>query len=150
MPAVTSIPERVPPAPAFQRTKAVDNSSVAINILVAEDNIVNQEVIKGLLKNFGYQPVVKESGIEVLEAMEEDNFDLILMDVQMPEMDGLECTREIIKKYGNTNRPRIVAITANAMESDMQECLDAGMDGFISKPIVIKELQDLIQSFNSD
>ena len=121
--------------------------ALALSILVAEDNIVNQEVVRGLLKNYGYIPEIRENGIEVLEAMESMRFDLILMDIQMPEMDGLEATREIIKRYGNANRPRIVAMTANVMESDMQECLDAGMDGFISKPIVVKELEDLIHSF---
>jgi CheY-like chemotaxis protein len=88
----------------------------------------------------GYRADVAANGIEVIESLERQPYDLVLMDVQMPEMDGLEASRRITAKYPPTQRPRIVAMTANAMQGDREECLAAGMDDYLTKPIRVDEL----------
>lgn len=110
-----------------------------LNILVAEDNPINQDVARGILKRLGYQPEIAENGVKVLEKLEQNEYDLIFMDVQMPEMDGLTATRRIVSEYAE-KRPRIIAMTANAMEGDRENCIAAGMDGYISKPIQLNEV----------
>ena len=109
-------------------------SSSQLRILVAEDNAVNQKLVTLLLAKLGYTADIVENGIEALEAIARERYDVVLMDVQMPELDGLETTRRIVAQYG-VDRPRIVAMTANAMESDRAECFAAGMDDYVSKPI---------------
>ena len=109
-----------------------------MKILIAEDNLINQKLITKVIARLGYQPEVVNNGTQVLELMEKDFFDIILMDVQMPEMDGLETTR-IIRKQ-DTRQPYIIAMTASAMAEDRADCLQAGMDYFISKPISISNL----------
>jgi signal transduction histidine kinase/ligand-binding sensor domain-containing protein/CheY-like chemotaxis protein len=109
-----------------------------MNILIAEDNLINQKVIKQVLKKFGYVPQVANNGREALAATQTEDFDLVLMDVQMPEMDGLEATALIRKQ--NRRQPVIIAMTASAMPEDKLNCLHAGMNYFISKPISIAEL----------
>jgi CheY-like chemotaxis protein len=106
------------------------------HILVAEDNPVNQKVALHMLARLGYRADVAGNGHEVLEALQRQNYDIILMDVQMPEMDGLEATRRIRERTraGGPN-PWIIALTANAMEGDRQACVDAGMDDYLSKPV---------------
>ena len=108
--------------------------SSTLRILVAEDNAVNQRVAKLILAKLGYTADMVGNGIEALTALSEQRYDVVLMDVQMPELDGLETTRRIISTYG-VERPRIVAMTANAMESDREECFAAGMDDYVAKPI---------------
>lgn len=114
-----------------------------LNILVAEDNLINQKVILQLLKKLGYQPRLANNGKEVLNALSAENFDIILMDVQMPEMDGLEATRII--RAENEEQPVIIAMTASAMPEDKAECLRAGMDYFVSKPVSFNELTASLQ-----
>lgn len=104
-----------------------------ISILIAEDNLVNQKIMVRALKNIGYSCDVVSNGLEVLSSLKRQDYDIIFMDVQMPEMDGLDATRNVIKEYGD-QRPVIIAMTAAAYEKDKQECLDAGMDDYISKP----------------
>jgi CheY-like chemotaxis protein len=105
-------------------------------ILVAEDNPVNQLLAITLLKNLGYSAVAVANGCEALEAVSQSEFDLILMDCQMPEMDGLEATRQIRKiEVTSGDRIPIIALTANAMKSDQEKCLLAGMDDFVTKPV---------------
>ncbi len=118
---------------------------IPLRILIAEDNPINMEVITGMLSSLGYERTEAENGAIVLEKLKDKSYDLVLMDVQMPVMDGLETTRQIISVYGD-NRPTIVAMTANAMEADRQACLKAGMDTFISKPFDLEELSELINS----
>jgi signal transduction histidine kinase/ligand-binding sensor domain-containing protein/CheY-like chemotaxis protein len=119
-----------------------------MSILIAEDNLVNQKVIKKILNKFGYQPVLVNNGVEAFEAAQAESFDLILMDIQMPEMDGLEATRKI-RLEGNS-QPVIIAMTASAMPEDKLQCLQAGMDLFMSKPIVFAELMtNLKKSFKN-
>lgn len=108
-------------------------------ILLAEDNVVNQKVALQILQRLGYRADVAANGYEVLAALDQQPYDLVLMDVQMPEMDGLAAARQIIQRWP-TRRPRLVAVTANAMQGDRDQCLQAGMDDYISKPIRLEEL----------
>jgi CheY-like chemotaxis protein len=124
-------------------------SEAPLRILIAEDNPINMDVARGMLRNLGYEPEAAENGLEVLKAVEANQYDVILMDVQMPELDGLETTRRLVKKYPREVRPLIVAMTANAMESDRQRCLEAGMDTFISKPFVMEEIIALVHDIIS-
>lgn len=114
--------------------------SLPLRILVAEDNLVNQQVALHLLQRMGYRADVAGNGLEVLEAISRQPYDLVLMDMQMPEMDGLTATRQICQMELGEGRPRIIAMTANAMIGDRELCLEAGMDDYISKPIRVQEL----------
>ncbi|BAW96082.1 two-component hybrid sensor kinase and response regulator with PAS and HAMP domains [[Synechococcus] sp. NIES-970] len=115
-----------------------------LRILLAEDNIVNQKVALNILKRIGYEATVATNGQEVLDRLEHQSYDVVLMDIQMPSMDGLEATRQIRVRYGSNPQslgyPWIIAMTANAMQGDRQLCLDAGMNDYLSKPIQIKKL----------
>jgi len=118
-----------------------------LRLLLAEDNIINQKVATRILSQMGYRPDVVDNGVEVLEALERQKYDVILMDIQMPDMDGLEATRQIRAKYTGAKRPWIIAMTANAMDSDRKNCFDAGMDGYLSKPVRIEALEaELVRS----
>jgi PAS domain S-box-containing protein len=112
----------------------------ALRILVAEDNAVNQQLAVLLLQKLGYRADVAGDGTEAIEALERQPYDVVLMDVQMPEMDGMEATRRIHQRWPAETRPYIIAVTANAMEGDREACLAAGMDDYISKPIREEEL----------
>jgi CheY-like chemotaxis protein len=110
-------------------------------LLLAEDNLVNQRVALLMLSKLGYRADVAANGREVVEAADRQPYDVILMDVQMPEVDGLEATRQLHQKWPNrADRPWVIAITANAMQGDRERCLEAGMDDYISKPIKLEEL----------
>ncbi|NJK54271.1 MAG: response regulator, partial [Leptolyngbyaceae cyanobacterium SU_3_3] len=111
-----------------------------LRILLAEDNVVNQKVALHLLQRLGYRADVAGNGLEVLEALRRQSYDVVLMDVQMPEMDGLITTRRIHQEWQPALRPYIIAMTANAMQGDRQLCLDIGMDDYLSKPIRIESL----------
>ncbi len=111
-----------------------------LRILLAEDNAVNQKLALRLLQQMGYRADVAGNGIEVLQSLERQTYDAILMDVQMPEMDGLEASRQINKRWARHDRPRIIAMTANAMQGDREMCLAAGMDDYLTKPIRVEEL----------
>lgn len=115
-----------------------------LRILLAEDNLVNQRVAIGFLAKYGYRVDVAGNGHEVLEALERQTYDLILMDINMPEMDGLMATKAI-RARGDFLQPHIIAMTANAMYEDRKRCLDAGMNDYISKPIRISELSAALQ-----
>jgi PAS domain S-box-containing protein len=111
-----------------------------LQILLAEDNTVNQNVALSLLGRLGYRADVAANGIEALDALHRQHYDLVFMDGQMPEMDGIEAARCIRKQWPPEQQPRIVAMTANAMKGDRENYLAAGMDDYISKPIYIEEL----------
>jgi CheY-like chemotaxis protein len=111
-----------------------------LSILLAEDNAVNQKLALLMLERLGYRADVAGNGLEVLQALRRRRYDVVFMDVQMPEIDGLEATRAIVQKYGVKRRPRIVAMTANVMKEDRDECFAAGMDDFIPKPIQLAAL----------
>jgi two-component system sensor histidine kinase/response regulator len=116
-------------------------------ILLAEDNRVNQKVAMGLLRNLGFTATVAGDGYQVLKVLENEKFDLIFMDCQMPEMDGFECTRQIRKLP--ISQPRIVAMTANALPGDREKCLESGMDDYMTKPLRPDTLQQMINRWNS-
>lgn len=119
-------------------------SNLPLRILVADDNLINQKVALSVLGALGYKADIANNGLEVLAKLEQNQYDVILMDVQMPEMDGLRATREIHKLYQQV--PKIIAMTAGAMEADKEQCLAAGMDDYISKPIKINQLQEVLLS----
>lgn len=112
-----------------------------LRILVADDSVVNQKVARLLLERMGYRADLAANGLEVLEALARQRYDLVLMDVQMPELDGLETTRRIVSETPAPARPRIIAVTAGAMRGDRERCLEAGMDDYVSKPVQALELQ---------
>jgi PAS domain S-box-containing protein len=117
-----------------------------MRILVADDNAVNQLVASRMLNRFGYRADIVGNGQEALEAVHRQSYDLVLMDVQMPEMDGLEATQRICAEFPRGQRPEIVAMTANARPEDVQECLAAGMDGVLTKPVSVEELRQLLEN----
>jgi two-component system sensor histidine kinase/response regulator len=121
-----------------------------LHVLLAEDNPINQELAVELLEMRGHSVRIAGNGIEVLAALERESFDVILMDVQMPEMDGFQATGAIRsrEKQSGAHIP-IIAITGYAMKGDRQRCLDAGMDGYISKPLRSKELFDVVEQFTA-
>jgi CheY-like chemotaxis protein/HPt (histidine-containing phosphotransfer) domain-containing protein len=111
----------------------------ALRILLAEDNTMNQKVALRLLEQLGYRADVASNGREAIEALERRPYDVVLMDVQMPELDGLDATRQICERWPET-RPHIVAMTANALPEDREACFAAGMDDYVAKPIRAEEL----------
>ncbi|MEM7367754.1 MAG: tetratricopeptide repeat protein [Bacteroidota bacterium] len=115
-----------------------------LRILVAEDNLINQTVIEGILEKMGFQVDIVADGNEVIEALDETFYDLIFMDIQMPELDGLSATQMILQNFGNKHRPVIIAMTANAMSGVREQYLNAGMDDYISKPFKLKDLEQAI------
>ncbi len=119
-------------------------SEFPLNILLAEDNAVNQKLAVLTLKKMGYTADIAANGLEVLEALKRQPYDLIFMDIQMPEMDGMEATQEVIKKYGK-ERPTIIAMTANAMEGDREKFMSVGMDDYVTKPINLRIIQNMLR-----
>ncbi len=112
-------------------------------ILIAEDDFANQKVASLYLEKMGYQTSIASNGVDAVELVQQNEYDLILMDCRMPVMDGLEATR-IIRENGHSKVP-IIAMTANINSSDKQSCFDAGMDEFISKPVNLEQLEKTIQ-----
>ena len=116
-----------------------------LQILVAEDNVINQRVIKRVLMQFGYASDLAVDGREAIEAVKHHRYDVIFMDVQMPEIDGLEATRSICEMLASSERPYIVALTANAMKEDRETCMAAGMEDYLSKPIRQPEVKAVLE-----
>ncbi|MBT5815817.1 MAG: response regulator [Opitutales bacterium] len=123
--------------------KVKPGESMPMSILLAEDNVVNQKVATRLFSKIGYKIEVANNGLEALKSLEQNEYDLVFMDIQMPEMDGLEATRQIIERWGE-DRPRIIALTANAMREDRENCFGAGMDEYLTKPFKPSQLLDAI------
>jgi len=123
------------------------SQSRGLRILLAEDNDVNRRLAQRLLEKLGHSVVTAQDGRQALEVLERDRVDLVLMDVQMPGMDGLEATAEIRRREKPGARLPVIALTAHAMSGDREQCLEAGMDDYLSKPIQPKELRKLIESF---
>jgi CheY-like chemotaxis protein/HPt (histidine-containing phosphotransfer) domain-containing protein len=117
-----------------------------LRILLAEDNAINQKVALRLLEKLGYRADVAANGFDVLYALKRQTYDVILMDVQMPEMDGIEATRRIVQQWLPEQRPRIIALTAHALEGNREWLLEEGMDDYLSKPV---RIEDLVQALRN-
>lgn len=117
------------------------------SILVVEDYPVNQELTKELLEMMGCEVEVVESGQEAIEAVKRNNYDMIFMDIQMPDMDGYEATKEIRRIEKSAKHVPIIALTANALQGDREKCLSAGMDDYVSKPFRAAELETILKKF---
>jgi len=126
----------------------IPNILLKLKVLLAEDNPINQKVAKRMLEKMGYEIMVVDNGFDVLKALEKNKFDLILMDVQMPKMDGFVATKKIreLEKKTRKHIP-VIALTAHAMKGDREKCIKAGMDGYVSKPIKFNELLEQIETF---
>ncbi len=120
----------------------------AMNILLAEDNLVNQRVALRVLEKEGHRVVVANNGVEALQAFAQHEFDVVLMDVQMPEMSGFEATAKIRER--ELTRTPIIAMTAHAMSGDRERCLAAGMDDYLAKPIRASGLLDMVAKYRRE
>ncbi|MBA3004276.1 MAG: response regulator, partial [Desulfurivibrio sp.] len=135
--------------PAPQQEKPQEEKKGKFHILLAEDNLVNQKVAQKLLEKEGHSVVIANNGREAVEKYDAEHFDLILMDVQMPEMDGFEATAEIrALEQGTPRHIPILALTAHAMKGYSEKCLEAGMDGYVSKPFNIKNLVEQLHGLS--
>jgi signal transduction histidine kinase/CheY-like chemotaxis protein len=140
----TAISVHTPVNTATPPAAAISASSLSLRILLAEDNLVNQKVAMGMLARMGHRVTLASNGLEALERWRQSEFDLILMDVQMPEMNGLLATAQIRREEAIGARVPIVAMTASAMSEDRDRCLAAGMDDFISKPVSYQIIEEMI------
>ena len=139
--------KEVPPADAAGEIQFDPGMAarLPLRILLAEDNVVNQKLVLRMLERLGYRADLAGNGLEVLEAIRRQEYDVIFMDVQMPEMDGMEATRRIREERFGDFTPRIIAMTANAMREDREACLAVGMDDYLAKPIRVNELIQALQ-----
>ena len=144
--SVVSLLKAAPMAVAAvsQPVERILGEAIPLRVLLAEDNPINTKVALRLLERLGYRADTVGNGAEAVAALESRRYDLILMDVQMPEMDGFEASRQIRMRIPQGRQPKIIALTANAMQSDRQLCLSAGMDDYISKPVKLQEIADAI------
>jgi len=129
-------------------TPTLDSSlagRLPLQILLADDNPINQRVGQSVLTKLGYKADLATNGLEVLSAMEQKPYDILFLDVQMPQLDGLEAAKQIVQRWPLEKRPRIIAMTGNALLGDREKCLAAGMDDYISKPVRIADMQAAIE-----
>jgi len=120
-----------------------------LRILIAEDNVINQKLILRILKSIGYGGEVVNSGKEVVEKVRSSQYDVVFMDVQMPEMDGFEATKKIHETVPKEQWPIIIAMTAHALQGDRERCLEAGMDDYMSKPILIEDVRKCLERWSA-
>jgi len=125
----------------FSKAKKNKRAIKQARILVAEDNLVNQKIAMMLLEKLGHQADVVANGLEAIDSLTRQEYDLVLMDVQMPELDGIEATKRIRSEFTTNNQPTIIAVTANAMNGDKEKCLEAGMDDYLAKPVTLQSLE---------
>ena len=135
----------VPPALSTIVSPPPMTNVTPLRVLLAEDNPINQKVAVSMLKKLGFVAEVAHNGKEALSAVERSQYDVILMDIMMPELDGIEATRRIIERIPAEQRPRIIALTANAMHGDRERCLKAGMDEYLTKPLRVDELVEVLE-----
>ena len=129
-----------PPQPAAAEGERLGDRH-PLRVLVAEDNGVNQKVALAMLRHLGYRADLAADGVEAVAAVRRVAYDIVFMDLQMPHLDGIDATRQIIGEHRPGRRPRIVALTANAFEEDREQCLAAGMDDYVSKPLKTEMLE---------
>ncbi len=137
-------PESIPPFASAAAERLLAHE-IPLDILLAEDNPVNQKVALRYLERLGYRADFVSNGLEALNTLEARSYHLVLMDLQMPEMDGLEASRQIRARLPASRQPKIIALTANALQGDRELCLDAGMDDYITKPVKLPEIADAIR-----
>ena len=125
------------------------SGKLPLRILLVEDTRINQKVALRMLKRLGYEADLANNGLEALEVLRRQSYDIVFMDVQMPEMDGFETTRQIYREWEDLHRPWIIAMTANAMRGDREKCLEAGMNDYISKPIEVEEIARSLRQYNA-
>ena len=148
--AVEHKPRTEKAAPVSSEFDTTMAERLPLRLMLADDNLINQKVGVKMLQRLGYRPEVAANGVEVLKLLQQQPFDLIFLDVQMPEMDGFESARRIHKEWPDTRRPRLVAMTGNALEGDRDRCLEAGMDDYVAKPVRITELQAVIERWGTE
>ncbi len=134
--------KKAPAAPCLDGELA---RRIPLRILLADDNLINQKVGQSILQKLGYRADIANNGLEVLAALERQGYDLVFLDVQMPEMDGLAAAREICRRWSADKRPCIIAMTGNALMGDREKCLAAGMDDYITKPVRLVGLQQALE-----
>jgi signal transduction histidine kinase/HPt (histidine-containing phosphotransfer) domain-containing protein/BarA-like signal transduction histidine kinase len=134
--------KKAPSAPSLDANFA---RRLPLRVLLADDNPINQKVGLSVLHKLGYRADVANNGLEVMKALEQKAYDMLFLDVQMPEMDGLDCARQISLRWTRDKRPVVIAMTGNALMGDREKCLAAGMDDYISKPVRIAELQAALE-----
>jgi signal transduction histidine kinase/HPt (histidine-containing phosphotransfer) domain-containing protein/BarA-like signal transduction histidine kinase len=134
--------KKAPVAPTLDADLA---RRLPLRVLLADDNPINQKVGLSVLHKLGYQADIAVNGVEALKALDQKAYDILFLDVQMPEMDGLEAARQICQKWSADKRPRIIAMTGNALVGDREKCLQAGMDDYISKPVRVEEMQSALE-----
>jgi len=128
----------------FEKTKQVQTNYDPLKILLVEDNIVNQKVALKFLEKLGYTADIADDGMEAIEKVESNDYQIVFMDLLMPKLDGIETTKMIREKFSGKNSPKIIAMTADSMVNDRQTCINAGMDDYINKPVRIEELKDIL------
>lgn len=136
------------PSDEFAQARALENVTKQypkLNVLIAEDNEISQLLMHKQLERFSYDADIASNGLEVLAMLEKKEYDLIFMDVQMPELDGVETTEKI--RASAITQPIIVAITANALKEDQDKCLEAGMNDYLSKPTTLESLENMIEKW---
>lgn len=135
--------------PATVEKHGVMSADMPLAILVAEDNFVNQKLALRLLQQLGYTPDIVPNGKEALSMVRRKRYDIVFMDLHMPEMDGLDAAREIVRTMEPTLRPKIIAMTADAMTGDREKCIDAGMDDYMSKPVRLEQLRAMLAQYGA-
>ena len=138
-------PEPALAPPPSQKVMATDSILPSARVLLVEDDPIMQKVTSMTLRRLGYSPTVAPDGAKAVVAVRREAFDVVLMDIMMPVMDGFEATRQIRADPGRHPAPAIVALTANAMQGDRERCLDAGCDDYLSKPVAPRELASTIE-----
>lgn len=125
----------VKPADEDHAMSLEDEEAPPLRILLAEDDLINQKVAEGMLALLGHKADIAVNGLEALEALERKTYDVVLLDVQMPELDGLETARRIRQRWTGSERPWVIGVTANVVKGDRETCLAAGMDDYMTKPV---------------
>jgi signal transduction histidine kinase/CheY-like chemotaxis protein len=146
LPLPVAQPSQLPATPSRQQSEQIDSTTVPARILLVEDNPINEHIVRTFVQRAGHQVVSVSDGLKALEQHQQQRFDAILMDCQVPVMDGFQSTREIRKRETGHHTP-IIALTASAMQGERERCLAAGMDDFLSKPVDLAELNRVLQQW---